>query len=276
MTDGAPMTSSGAVAVPREAATVVLLRDGSAGIEAWLLRRVTGMAFAAGMTVFPGGAVDPTDSLSEASSGPLSEASSGPLSEVAAQLGTDIAHAGSLVCAAVREMFEEVGVLLASPPFEVPREAREAVENHSISFGDLLSEHSASVDVSAVRPWSRWITPDFEPRRYDTYFFVAAMPQEARADAVSSEASHAGWVSVDQAIAEYRDGQRPMLPPTVVTLTEVSQHSSVADVLAAAPSRSLEPINPVFTRDESGDLWGDFGNGTVVKLPPVLNPKSAS
>jgi len=263
-----PDEQTRAIAVPREAATVVLLRDGAAGIEAWLLRRVKGMAFAGGMTVFPGGAVDASDSTGHDPSGLLGD--------LAAQLGTDPAHAGALVCAAVRETFEEVGVLLTQPRFEVSGAMREAVENHSMAFGDLLAAHTAQLDIAALRPWSRWITPDFEPRRYDTYFFVAAMPSDATADEVSSEASHAAWAPVADAIGEYHAGVRPMLPPTIVTLTEVSSYATVADVLAAAASRSIDPINPVFRRDENGDTWGNFGNGTVLKLPPVLNPKSVS
>lgn len=244
---------------PREAATVVLLRDGSSGLEAWLLRRVRGMAFAGGMTVFPGGAVDDTDA-----------AVHGSLERVASQLGTSAEHAGRLVCAAVRETFEEVGVLLTSPPAVAPDDVRIAVENRERSFASVLSELGVAVDVDAVRPWSRWITPPFEPRRYDTYFFVAALPSGALAAAVTGEASHADWIPVQQALAEYQAGERMMLPPTVVTLTEVLTCGSVEAVLAAAAARSLAPVEPTFSQDENGDVWASFGAGPALKLPRHL------
>jgi 8-oxo-dGTP pyrophosphatase MutT (NUDIX family) len=218
----------------REAATVVLLRDGSSGLETWLLRRVPKMAFAAGMSVFPGGKVDPEDEVG----------ANGPeLAGIAAQLGTSVEHTGILVRAAIREIIEETDVRLVA---------------------ELL------------RPWSRWITPETEPRRYDTYFFVAELPPGAEAAAVTSEASHAGWILVRQALAEYERGERPLLPPTVVTLTEVSRFESVEDVLWAAPDRVIEPVQPTLRRDESGALVADLGNGAVLALPPVLTEEAAS
>lgn len=209
----------------REAATVVLLRDGADGVETWLMRRVPKMAFAPGMSVFPGGGVDPVDAT-----GPRSAAEAA----VAGQLGVSAEHAGILLRAAVREIAEETGVRL---PLET------------------------------IQPWARWITPPAESRRYDAYFFVATLPSDALASAISAEASAAGWVPVAQALAEYRNGERPMLPPTVRTLMELADYERAADALAAAAHRVIRPITPVLRQLPSGGWVADLGDGTQLPLP---------
>src|SRR3954466_3088596 len=147
----------------RDAATVVLLRDGAEGIEAWMLTRAIGMAFAGGMSVFPGGRVDDADSSLPLTGGDL------PL--LAGRFGCDVPTAHGLVGAAVRETFEETGVLL-SVPFADLSGARADVERGLVSFGDLLRANGLAVDGAALHPWSRWVTPAGEARRYDTRFFV--------------------------------------------------------------------------------------------------------
>ncbi|HEU5271099.1 MAG TPA: NUDIX hydrolase [Jatrophihabitans sp.] len=209
----------------REAATVVLLRDGADGLETWLMRRVPRMAFAPGMSVFPGGGVDPVDAT-----GPRSADEAA----VAAQLGVTAEHAAVLLRTAAREIAEETDVRL---PLE------------------------------AIRPWARWITPPAETRRYDAYFFVAVLPDRTLASHISGEASVAGWLPVAQALAEYREGTRPMLPPTVRTLMELSGHPTAAEVLAAAGSRTIRPITPVLRQQPAGDWVADLGDGTVLPLP---------
>src|SRR4051794_22481271 len=167
-----------------DAATVVLLRDGADGVEAWLLTRVTQMVFAAGMTVFPGGRLHDEDA-----SLPVSGAGAVLL---AARSGCDDATARALVGAAVRETFEETGVLLTVPNADLG-EARADVESGRVSFGELLRANGLAVDGDAVRPWSRWVTPVGEVRRYDTRFFLAALPDSADAQDVTTESSEASW-----------------------------------------------------------------------------------
>ena len=209
----------------REAATVMLLRDAPDGLQTWLLRRVPKMAFAPGMSVFPGGGVEPVDA-----SGPVP----GTAGAVAEQFGTTVEHAAVLVRAAARELLEETGVRL---PLE------------------------------ALRPWARWITPEVEPRRYDTYFFVAAVPADATAAAVTGEASHADWISAAEALAQYRRDERPMLPPTVVALTELAALPTAAAALESAGSRVVRPIQPTFRQDSSGAWCADLGDGRLLPLP---------
>ncbi|MFL6163652.1 MAG: NUDIX hydrolase [Jatrophihabitantaceae bacterium] len=153
---------------------------------------------------------------------------------VAAQLGVTTEHAGVLLRTAAREIAEETDVRL---PLE------------------------------AIRPWARWITPPAESRRYDTYFFVATLPAGARASAVSAEASVAGWLAVDQALAEYQRGERPMLPPTVRTLMELSAYRRAAEVVAAAADRRILPITPVLRRNPAGDWVAELGDGLELPLP---------
>lgn len=226
---------------PRLAASVLLLRDSPAGLQTWLLRRVPKMAFAPGMSVFPGGGVDPADVAGAPSDGALSDGalSDGLASEVAAavagRFGVSDEQAGVLLRAAVRELAEETGVVLAAV---------------------------------ALQPWARWITPEVEPRRYDTFFFVAALVDpSAQPAAVTGEASHADWIPVSQALAEYQRGERPMLPPTVQNLTEVASFSTVEELLAAAPTRSLRPIMPVLRELADGSRVADLGDGRVLPLP---------
>ncbi|MEP6852716.1 MAG: NUDIX hydrolase [bacterium] len=220
----------------RPAATVLLLRDAGAGIETWLLRRVTGMAFAGGMSVFPGGQVDPSDAHPDM---PWSGPSPAP-------------PLRAVTVAAVRETFEETGVLLSRPAASGAVLARRAeVEARTVEFAALLREADLGIDAALVRPWARWITPVGEPRRYDTWFFVAALPADGGAAAVSTEAAEAGWITPGRAVEEHRAGIRGMLPPTLVALQEMAGFSTVSAVLAAAGNRDLGPVQPVL-EPESG------------------------
>jgi 8-oxo-dGTP pyrophosphatase MutT (NUDIX family) len=246
------------VSVPvRDASTVVLLRDGAAGVEAWLLTRVRQMAFAAGMTVFPGGRV-------EASDGDVPWAGT-PAASFADRLGSSDEAARALVGAAVRETFEETGVLLSTPSADL-RAARSDVEAGRVGFAELLRAHGLAVDASGVHPWARWITPEGEPRRYDTRFFVAASPPGATAEDLTSESSAAGWVGVRDAIVQYERGDRPMFPPTIATLRAIDGLPAVADVLEAAASRSVEAVRPLLGVDGEG-AYVELPDGSTMRLP---------
>jgi 8-oxo-dGTP pyrophosphatase MutT (NUDIX family) len=245
----------------RDAATVVLLRDGADGVEAWLLTRVTQMVFAAGMTVFPGGRVDEGDAT-------LPVTGSGP-ALLAARSGGDEGAARALIGAAVREMFEETGVLLTVPSADLS-DARADVELGRVSFGELLRANELAVDGDAVRPWSRWVTPMGEVRRYDTRFFVAALPAAAEAQDVTPESSEASWVPIGAAVEQAQRGDRKMLPPTMMTLASLLPFASVAEVLDASESRSLDAIRPEIRLNEDGSVGVSLPDGTFVAVPPGL------
>ncbi len=191
----------------------MLLRDGapgspSPGVEVWALTRASGMAFAAGMTTFPGGKVDAEDG-----DGPWPGLDAEQVAEVAARFSCDRPLARSLLVAAIRELFEETGVLFTSPPGDLLAQ-RGAIERGELAFSAVLDAHGLALDASGVLPWARWVTPEGEARRYDTRFFVAALPPGAQAQDLTTEASVAGWVPVRVALAEAAAGTRRLLPPT--------------------------------------------------------------
>ena len=232
---------------PRNAATVVLLRPGDDGPELYLLRRQTSMAFAGGMCVFPGGGVDPRDfDHAIAWAGPTPQ-------EWAAQLGTDESTARALVCAAVRETFEESGVLLAGESgetvvadttghdWEVDRAALEARE---LAFTEFLDRRGLVLRTDLLGVWAAWLTPVFEPRRYRTWFFVADLPEGQRTRDVSTESDHVTWLPAMQAVRDVEEEQMVMLPPTYLTCLEVGQYADPAAVLAAAHGRAVEMFMP--------------------------------
>jgi 8-oxo-dGTP pyrophosphatase MutT (NUDIX family) len=262
MADHARAISRGAVtaAAPRHAATVVLLRDAGNGMEAYLLRRQKTMAFAAGMYVFPGGSVDPRDeSLPDS-------AWVGPhASEWAPILTADDALAKALVCAAVRETFEESGVVLAGSDADgVVADTtaddwetdRLALLDRSLSLAAMLDRRGLVLRADLLRPWAHWITPEVEPRRYDTRFFVAALPQGQRTRDVGGEADRVTWARPSDALAAFERGELGMLPPTAFTLGELAAYDSVTDVLAAGDARDVKPVLPkiLVTDDDEAHL----------------------
>jgi 8-oxo-dGTP pyrophosphatase MutT (NUDIX family) len=234
-------------AVPRDAATVILLRQ-APDTEAFLLRRTDALEFAPGACVFPGGSVDEFDGDLQAGWAGRSPA------EFAELLGTPADRARALVCAAVRETFEESGVLLAGPsPGEVVQDStvlaqdRRALLDGSVSLGELLTRRRLLLRADLLTPWARWITPEFSPRRFDTWFFAAAMPpgQVTVTGGVgpgSAESVSGSWMRPSDALQAARAGQITLLPPTAVTLAELAAHQDVASILAQR--RVITPLLP--------------------------------
>jgi 8-oxo-dGTP pyrophosphatase MutT (NUDIX family) len=238
-------------AEPRHAATVVLLRDAPGGPEAYLLRRVKGMAFAGGMHVFPGGSVDPADmEASIAWAGP-------PASQWGAWFRADEPLGRALVCAAVRETFEECGVLLAGPSetelladvssdeWEAERHALEAREQ---SLSELLARRGLVLRADLLRPYAHWITPEVEPKRFDTRFFLAEMPAGQVCRHVGSEADERLWVKVRGALEQ----GLTLMPPTHKSLEDLAPYDDVRSALDAdrevtvvAPTLVVMPDNSV-------------------------------
>ena len=256
-------------AEPRQAATVLLLRDGAPGLEVYLLRRTKGMPFAGGMTAYPGGGVDPRD-------GDVEVGWFGPSpAEWATAFGCDERIARELVCAAVRETFEEAGVLLAGDPdggAVVPdvsgddwEEQRQALLTRDLSLTELLAGRGLALRSDLLRPFAHWITPPVEPRRYDTKFFVAALPVGQEARHVSGEADEASWLTPGAALAELASGVRPMLPPTSHTLGQLEPFPDVTSALAGSPPEPLHPISPTFEETPDG-RWAVLPDGTRIRL----------
>ncbi|HSP37833.1 MAG TPA: NUDIX hydrolase [Frankiaceae bacterium] len=239
-------------AQPKHASTVVLLRDvaeDEPGIEACLLRRVSTMAFAAGMHVFPGGSVDPAD---RAGPGDGSDWLGPSPDTWAGLLTADDGLARALICAAVRETFEESAVLLAGadehdvadtsdPSWEADRQG---LLDRAFSLSDLLARRQLRLRADLLRPWAHWVTPEVEPKRYDTRFFVAAMPAGQATRDVGGESDRMVWLRPQEALDLHEAGGLAMLPPTAFTLAELTAYSSVNSVLAAANERDIKPVLP--------------------------------
>ncbi|MEU4150911.1 NUDIX hydrolase [Streptomyces sp. NPDC026659] len=230
---------------PRRAATVMLLRDTPAGPAVHMLRRRASMAFAGGAYAYPGGGVDPRDDDREIGWAGPSRA------WWAERLGVDESSAQAVVCAAVRETFEEAGVLLAgSGPDAVVGDTggddweadRAALTAHELSFAEFLDRRGLVLRSDLLGAWTRWITPEFESRRYDTWFFAAALPQGQRTRETSGEADRTVWTRPEEAAAGYDRGELLMMPPTIATLRQLLPYGTAADVLAAAPERDMTPV----------------------------------
>lgn len=236
----------------RLAATVQLLRYSPGGLEVFVLERVASMAFAPSMLVFPGGGVDERDAALPGlwfSTGPSAPA-----------LGLDDERvARQVVVAAVREVFEETGVLFAAPPADVdpggrsmgelsgaraaalvPTRAlaadRAALDARSATLAEVLDRHGLGLRTDLLVPVARWVTPHFEARRYDTFFFRARVPPGQEPDGATSEAARHAWVRPADALADFAAGTVRLLPPTIAAFEELARHATAAEALAAAPA----------------------------------------
>jgi 8-oxo-dGTP pyrophosphatase MutT (NUDIX family) len=234
---------------PRDAATVMLLRPaaqgdsggaaGAEGLQVYMLRRRPSMAFAPGAYVFPGGSVDASDADDQIPWTGPDAAEWGRLLDAPAPL------ARALVCAAVRETFEESGVLLAGPaePGAEPVLARtgddgweadrRALLAGSLTLAELLRRRGLVLRSDLLRPWARWITPVTEERRYDTRFFAAALPAGQQARDVGGEADETAWMEPSAALAAAKQREIALMPPTAVTLGELRACGNVQAALAA-------------------------------------------
>jgi 8-oxo-dGTP pyrophosphatase MutT (NUDIX family) len=262
------MDGSSTPAEPRNAATIVLMREGEArepgALEVYLLRRHLDMAFAGGMAVFPGGGVDPRD-FDHAVDwvGPSPE-------EWGARMGVDVHLARALVCAAVRETFEESGVLFAGPTDDTIvedttgedwEEDRRRLEARELSFTDFLSRRDLRLRSDLLRVWGSWLTPVFEPRRYMTWFFVAELPPGQETRDVSTESVDVTWLSVREAITAADRQEMLVLPPQYFTFVELFDCPTPHAAFEAAADRDLRTVSP------KGVVEGDEA---YLEIPPHL------
>ena len=157
-------------------------------------------------------------------------------------------------------------MLLSVPPCDLADD-RADVEAGTRSFGALLADRGLVLDAGALQPWTRWITPAGEVRRYDTRFFVGALPADVQAHDVTTESSAAGWVPIAAAIEQAQRGERKLLPPTMVTLTSLLPFATVADVLTEAASRPLEAVAPEIVVGDDGVVSVRLPDGSIAPLP---------
>ena len=193
------------------------------------------------MLVFPGGSLDPADA--------------DPAVPFAAPAPPELRP---VLAAAVRETFEECGVLpaldrarrapdaaeLASPAWEARRAGLAA---GTVTLAEVLTATGLEVAAGLLRPWARWVTPPFEHRRFDTWFFAAALPPGQEARDLGGEGERAAWLRPAEAVQRHRAGELPMLPPTLVCLEELAAAPSVEAVLATP--RQVRPVSPWVARE---------------------------
>ena len=222
----------------RPAATVMVCRQGSSGPEVVMVKRSRKVGFFPSAWVFPGGRVDPTDS-------------SFPYVGSVRGLDTE-----AFAVAAVRECFEEAGFWLgAGEPSAGLREALNAYTTHLPMDGSLVA------DLNRMRQWSWWITPETEPKRYDTRFFICCLSSEEQVDASQDDQETVDlcWVSPRKAVERHEAGEMFMAPPTYVTLRELMVYTHVDDIWEAAESREVVAIQPIHEK----------GDGTLEILLPT-------
>ena len=233
----------------RPAATVVLTRDGEDGLEVLLMHRHRRSGFVPGAWVFPGGRVDAAD---------------GDPALLDRCRGVEPDPAPSFWMAALREAFEETGVLLARRPGDegdwVPdassepelEQLRRSLMDDQATLLDIVTRLDARLDARPMVHAAHWVTPVVEPRRYDTHFFVAAVPEGRDARPDPREMVDATWLAPAVALERFEAGALPMVFPTVKTLESLAGHPSTDAVLAAFRERTVERILPRLIRTEAG------------------------
>ena len=243
----------------RPAATVMLIRDpvdGDPGVEVFMLRRTATATFGAGMYVFPGGRVDGVDGAEEI--GAFCEG----LDDATASERLGIDHGGlAYWVAAVRECFEEAGVLLARPrsggPLRLRNEDRHDVHDSSLSLVELCRRDDLVLDLSTTHYVDHWITPVGEQRRFDTRFFLTEMPDDQEPLHDEKETVESLWTRPGDALRMQAAGELTMMPPTVANLRFLLPHDSASAALAAgAAVERPECTLPKIRRDADGRIVG--------------------
>ena len=242
---------------PVLASTVMLVRAANtrSGLEVFLQRRVASMEFAPSVVVFPGGRVDPRDAR------PDVEWVGRSPQEWAEVLGVGEESARLLVTAAIRELFEESGVLLAGPHADEVvadvsspawHDRRTRLANHELSLAEVLTENELLLRSDLLGYRAHWVTPELEPRRYDTRFFAATLPEGQVPDDQTSEVDHADWADPAEVLDALAEGEVLMFPPTQVCLEDLTDAGSLA--AAATDFADVPVVTPELMRLDDGEL----------------------
>jgi 8-oxo-dGTP pyrophosphatase MutT (NUDIX family) len=253
--------------VPRDAATIMVVRDGDEGPDVVMVRRTSNAVFAAGAFVFPGGALDDDDRAA---------VSAGTVTGRTGELG-------ALAYAAVREAFEESAIavalqpVVATDPFELPDHlglsALQAEVNAGArSFAGLLTQWGAVVDTASLAYVARWVTPIGETRRFDTRFFMATAPPDAAPSQDDNETTRALWIGAREALRKAEEGVIGLMPPTVANLRWLASFDSAGAAMDAAFARTVVPVQPEIVSDGDGTVRlrmnGTDYDDVVVYRPP--------
>ena len=235
-----------APALARLASTILLVRDGDEGVEICMVVRNRKIAFAPGALVFPGGSVDPGDH----DAGDAADYSAGLSGEEM-----------TLRVAAIREAFEECGVLLARRDGELVSGSeaermvvvwRRKLEADEISITEIAKAEGLTLAVDLIQPFAHWITPEAEKKRFDTHFFIAMAPKGHVLDHDGGEAVEAVWLTPVAAMKEARAGTKALLFPTWLNLQVLEEAKTAKAAMVVARSRPVVTVMPDFKKVEGG------------------------
>lgn len=237
------MESKKQIATPIDAATIVLLRDGADGLETYMTVRADTMDFQPNALVFPGGKISPGD---------IKVLPDDPL--------------GHFKAAAIRETFEEVGVLLAKRGCQYLAEQdvtnlsawRKKLVAHTANMDEFAADSDLVFDFEALHLISRWVTPKAMPKRFDTYFFLAEFPKNQVPAPDNYEAVKAGWFTPSEALTKSAQGEYLLVPPTYWTLKDLLKYNSVSETISGLARGSVQPVEPVIIKKDGK---------TIVKVP---------
>ena len=265
--------------IPRPAATLVLVRDQDSGMEVLMIRRTQSAAFVGGAHVFPGGAVDTADASVE-----LAAHCEG-LDDIEASRLLDVERGGlAYWTAALRECFEEAGLLLAhdvdgryadlndTQHQHVFEQWRESIRAGRATLADLCREHGLRLAAGRLAYHSHWITQPGRPRRFDTRFFVAEAPAAQTASHDNSETVDHIWIRPAEALQRHRRGEMQLVFPTIKTLESIARYDSAAALMEFARTpRKMPAMSPRSASSREGKkllVPGDFAYAEVGKLDP--------
>lgn len=243
-------------AIPRDAATVILIREDVQGkMEVFLMRRHRDQAFMGGVFVFPGGSLDKNDAASGLAAfiaGPTAEEARNHLQEPETAPSTAL----GLYMAAIRETFEEAGILLAydekgailqfgnTAAEQRYDSARHAVYEKTLTLKDLAEREKIRYACDLLQPFAHWITPGFEKKRFNTRFFLARVPAGQVPLHDSIEMTESVWMSPAEALSAYGERKIMLMPPTLKNLEEMSRFKSAEDLFRNAAQRRIQAILP--------------------------------
>jgi len=216
------------------ASTVLILRPGAAGLEVFLVQRHRNSAFLPHAWVFPGGRVDPGDHLA---GHPRVRGGERALDA----MGLGVERGTAALIAGVRETFEEAGIWLGEGA--LADDLRAPLAQGEIALAELLEAQDASIDLDRLVPWSWWITPASEPRRFDTRFFVTVASAKGHHD--EHETVDSGWFAPEAVLEGADAGKFPMAPPTWWTLREIAGGDPPRAVVEGGWDRPQRPIQPI-------------------------------
>ena len=217
-------SSNGEIAPLRLAATVLLVRDGLEGLQVFMVTRHRQIEFASGALVFPGGGVDPGDR---------------------ALAGDDVERIARV--AAIRETYEECGVLLARP-----RDGGALALASAAPFHERVKAEDLELSLDSLTLFAHWITPPILPKRFDTRFYIVGAPAEQTAVHDGAEAVDSVWIEPRRALEEAVRGRYALVLPTRLNLELLGQSATAAEAIAAAAARRVQPIEPIAEKTATG------------------------